>query len=227
MHNYKTRSKLILETRGACPGCSGKFQLLRSCGTGGGTPPRLKERSHRVASQFPRQGAPDRSRLRGGAAAVVPRPRGAQSPRDPGAGWPPSSRPAARTPTSGRWAACGPFPTPARPARRCWQHRGCWSPGAWTVPAEPGLSRSEVLRELVSGPQPSSARFPPPRLRPRSRKRSPGARASGRGLATLGAPRKWNCSRACSGLLFRTLWFLLTLSGPVPASSFHSGHFLS
>ena len=51
-------------------------------------------------------------------------------------------------------------------------------------PASPGLRFSATWSP---GPRPSSARFP---LRPRSRKRSPGARAAGRGLATLGAPRK-------------------------------------
>lgn len=72
---------MILDTRGGCPRCSGKCQLLRSCSTGGGTLPRPQERFHLLASRVPGQEARGSSRRRG---SLVPTARSTVSAGPPG-----------------------------------------------------------------------------------------------------------------------------------------------
>lgn len=164
--HFKTRLKVTGGTGDPCPRCSGKFQALQSWRSTWcehrGLAPRPGQPdcpSKTPASKGQTEGAapgPRSPRRAGVSRATVAEGKGARSPPSPGT--PPASPsggPHARTPTWGRWAAGGQLPAPARPHRRCRQHRGGRRQAACgQMRAEPRPPLPELPRELLSRPPP-------------------------------------------------------------------------
>lgn len=164
LHNFKTRSKVILEPRVPSPQCSGKFQLMRSWG---------HWQSPKSAPSWSLQIPQKRGQAAGQKATGRRGHFWWSGPRDTVASMDhtalsatraasPSNAPNVRPPTWWRWASGGPLLAPASPAWSCRQHRGSEAKAPAHRCSWARLSRPEVLRELFPSVLPSAARSPPP-----------------------------------------------------------------
>lgn len=193
---FKTGSKVILETRGPCPGALESYSYWEVGDTDSGNLARTRialppGRVHIPLQRGWAARGTDRQRLgKVGSPGPHSGPDGPQCPRSPRASRAasPSAAPNARPPTWGRWAARGLLPAPARPAGRCRQHRGAEA----TAPADRRRPAPEslALRFFFFLSWWSLGLCPPPAAGPRSPETQPRDSGCTVGLSFAGHPKE-------------------------------------